>query len=320
MIKFELKPDIKNITNDQLIADLVQVASQLKTNSLTREEYKKYGKFKVTIFWYRFDGWSNALTKAGLKNGKSRSKIIIKDEELIEDLKRVSFELKTDSVSRNEYDKRGKFHSGTLEDRFGSWMRAKEIAGLKRREHPSISDEDYFKNLEEVWIKLGRQPHFSDMKIPFSKYSGGAYYVNFGGWRKALERFVEYINKDEISNDAIEPPLTAISNSSQKEISEPLAIPVKVNTIIEKPSISNIPKSPQKPIIEHKTKRGVSDRLRYRVMKRDEFKCQTCGRTWSQGNILEIDHIIPWSKGGETTFDNLRTLCSSCNRGKGNLE
>lgn len=320
MIKFELEPDIKNVTDEQLIADLIQVASQLKTDSLTQKEYKKHGKFGVTIFWYRFDGWSKSLAKAGLKNGKSRTKFFIKDEELIEDILRVSAELKTDSVTRGEYNAHGKFNSATFEDRFGSWIKAKEKAGLKRREHPSISDEEYFKNLEEVWIKLGRQPHFSDMQIPFSKYSGSGYYANFGGWRKALECFIEYVNKEETSAVAIESSITAISESPQKVINEPTAKPDEVNTNIEKLSRIDRTKSPQKPIIEHKTKRAVSDRLRYRVMRRDEFKCQTCGRTWSNDNILEIDHIIPWSKGGGTTFENLRTLCSSCNRGKGNLE
>jgi 5-methylcytosine-specific restriction endonuclease McrA len=35
---------------------------------------------------------------------------------------------------------------------------------------------------------------------------------------------------------------------------------------------------------------------------------------------LHVDHIKPWSKGGETVPDNLQTLCSVCNIGKNNLE
>jgi len=171
MVKFELDKFNRHIADEELIADLRHVASELKTDSLTTQEYKKYGKFGVTIFINRFGSWSNALAKACLKSGKSRTRIIAKDEELITDLKRVSFKLKNDSVTRDEYNQHGKFHSATLQDRFGSWIKAKEKAGLKRREHRWISDEEYFKNLVEVWIKLGRQPHFSDMKTPLSKYS-----------------------------------------------------------------------------------------------------------------------------------------------------
>ncbi|RKX24889.1 MAG: hypothetical protein DRP45_07160 [Candidatus Zixiibacteriota bacterium] len=34
---------------------------------------------------------------------------------------------------------------------------------------------------------------------------------------------------------------------------------------------------------------------------------------------MEVDHKIPWSKGGETIEENLQTLCSECNQGKSNL-
>lgn len=33
---------------------------------------------------------------------------------------------------------------------------------------------------------------------------------------------------------------------------------------------------------------------------------------------LHVDHIMPWSKGGKTTFENLHTLCADCNIGRGN--
>ena len=57
---------------------------------------------------------------------------------------------------------------------------------------------------------------------------------------------------------------------------------------------------------------------RYDIMKRDHFQCQLCGRTQADGVKLEVDHIIPVSKGGKTVDENLRTLCNECNRGKSN--
>lgn len=66
-----------------------------------------------------------------------------------------------------------------------------------------------------------------------------------------------------------------------------------------------------------KFERGkMTDSLRYDVMERDEFRCRLCGRSAAQGAVLEVDHIMPISKGGKTTMSNLQTLCKECNRGK----
>jgi len=70
----------------------------------------------------------------------------------------------------------------------------------------------------------------------------------------------------------------------------------------------------------HRTQRTPSMKLRFDVLKRDNFKCCACGASPSKDPTVElhIDHIIPWSKGGESTMDNLQTLCSKCNFGKSN--
>ena len=61
----------------------------------------------------------------------------------------------------------------------------------------------------------------------------------------------------------------------------------------------------------------MSSRLRYRVMERDGFRCVMCGATAATGAVLQIDHILPVSRGGKTVLENLQTLCDRCNRGKG---
>lgn len=55
---------------------------------------------------------------------------------------------------------------------------------------------------------------------------------------------------------------------------------------------------------------------RYDILRRDHYRCQICGRSQSDGAKLEIDHIVPVSKGGKTVDENLQTLCHDCNQGK----
>ena len=64
----------------------------------------------------------------------------------------------------------------------------------------------------------------------------------------------------------------------------------------------------------------LTDKMRYDVLKRDEFKCKKCGITVKDGAKLHVDHIIPVSKGGITTLSNLQTLCDRCNLGKSDKE
>ncbi len=62
----------------------------------------------------------------------------------------------------------------------------------------------------------------------------------------------------------------------------------------------------------------MTKKLREFIKKRDNFTCCICGNSTSvePNLLLEIDHIVPISKGGQTTEDNLQTLCWKCNRAK----
>lgn len=215
----------------------------------------------------------------------------VPDEELIADVRSVATKLKQTSVSVVGYDQHGKFNSSTLKRRFGgSWLKVLEKAGLQITDRQSkvkgISNEELFKNLEEVWVKLGHQPRSNETRQPLSKYEATSYKRRFGTWMKALESFVGYINKE--------------GDFSQKEI-ENLAVD---------------------PTTRHKTQRNINWRLRFIVMRRDNFKCKNCGRSPATDPtiILHVDHIRAWANGGETVLENLQTLCSKCNIGKSDLE
>ncbi len=52
------------------------------------------------------------------------------------------------------------------------------------------------------------------------------------------------------------------------------------------------------------------------VLARDHYTCQYCGERLPKAS-LTVDHVLPRSKGGETTWENIVAACGSCNRRKG---
>jgi len=202
------------------------------------------------------------------------------EEELISDVINVAKNLNKDRITIDEYNDLGKFHATTLTRRFGSWFLVLEKAGLKKTRNLNITNDELFENIVTVWNTTGRQPRYNDIKPSISLFSAGTYEKRFGSWRKALEAFVAWANDADVAK------------------SEP-----------------NIEKN----ISINKSPRNINWRLRALVLMRDGASCQMCGATPQSGAKLHVDHIIPWSKGGETTLQNLQSLCEKCNIGKSNI-
>jgi hypothetical protein len=223
-----------------------------------------------------------------MTNGKFKLErvkgIPVSDEELISDLLDVAKRLNVETVPQLTYRENGRYADTTLSKRFGSWNEALKKAGLEITHENRVSDESLFENLLNLWQHLGRQPRRSDLTNKLSQFSQSPYNRRFESWTKALESFVNYANSEEI--DA---PISDSQSSSTG---------VK------------------------KTGRDPSLRLRYKVLVRDNFSCKQCGASPAKDPSVElhIDHIAPWSKGGETVFENLQTLCLKCNLGKSSLE
>lgn len=72
----------------------------------------------------------------------------------------------------------------------------------------------------------------------------------------------------------------------------------------------NISQETEKP-----KRKTIGDKVRFEVFKRDQFKCQYCGKG-APDVVLNVDHINPVSKGGDNDILNLVTSCESCNWGK----
>lgn len=205
----------------------------------------------------------------------------VTDAELIADLRRVAELLGKPTVSRPNYPKYGRYGVSTFNSRFGSWNKALIAAGLSKSHENNISDERLFENLLTLWQHYGRQPRRTELASPPSTFSQGPYNRRFGSWTAALHAFVDHANDTDLVASAAE-----------------------------------MPQSPVRPA----TGRAPSLRLRWTVLQRDRFTCCGCGRSPATNSGVElcVDHISPWSRGGETTLGNLQTLCVDCNLGKSN--
>jgi 5-methylcytosine-specific restriction endonuclease McrA len=214
----------------------------------------------------------------------------IPEHELLLDLQKVTATCGGQAPSLRKYDEMGKFCSGTICRRFGTWNKALQKAGLAVARVQKITDKELFKNMESVWIRLGRQPTFREMQKPLSEYSTRPYLYRFGSFVKALQAFIGFINAGN-------------NNSAQTKQTDEL---------------STEPLSAEEALYKHKTKRIPSERLKVKVLMRDGNKCRLCGETLTGDNI-HFDHIVPWSRGGETVLENLQVLCKKHNWAKGDL-
>jgi hypothetical protein len=296
-MKFELTDPLKRISDLEIINDLRSVANFLKKQTLKVSDYsKKNGAvYSRDTALRRFGNWEAALKKAELKPEKNKFGEKTK-EELVNDINRVANELNNPRITFKDYRNHGKYDGKTIQRKFGGWIEATKQANLEIGRIYTASTEELLQNLLELWTLLGRQPKHSEVIGPNSKYHASTYSARFGSWQAALEKFIEYINSDidEVEeNNSQLVDITGIKNADLKQI----------------------------PQIIKRTPRGINLRLRWIILKRDNFSCKNCGRSPAKDPtiILHVDHKTPWSKGGETVVDNLEALCQQCNLGKSNL-
>lgn len=158
------------------------------------------------------------------------------------------------------------------------------IANLQEREHAIVSkmnppDVIRYCYMREFWNRLGIQ--LSPIAVPYAVYK--FQYISAGG------------NSSQETEIVLTTPVL-------DALSEELGQKIKW-----KQSATS-----QRAL--------VTSHLRQKIKQRDNYTCQTCGLSIDKepNLLLEIDHIIPVSKGGLSTLDNLQTLCWKCNRSKGN--
>ena len=93
-----------------------------------------------------------------------------------------------------------------------------EASCVKTNSGKRYSDEECFENLMQVWLHYGRQPTHKEIQRPPSIVGPKAYIGRWGTWSKALEAFVERVNREgdetaDTGDETVEPPAKAGSST-----------------------------------------------------------------------------------------------------------
>ena len=179
---------------------------------------------------------------------------------------------------------------------FQTWELAlAEVGVIYERKFTSrkkFADVEIFDEMERIWKLLGHRPSRQEWTQQGPKYSYKTYSDRFGGWVAACGSFIEYKSGQW--------PTTGTSDEEERS-----EVKGAISAKAEKPT----PVGP----------RAIPLKIRFRVLDRDGYRCILCGKSPAMdlGIKLHIDHIVPYSKGGQSIQENLRTLCQNCNWGKG---
>ncbi|OIO26300.1 hypothetical protein AUJ14_02180 [Candidatus Micrarchaeota archaeon CG1_02_55_22] len=205
-------------------------------------------------------------------------KVRIDTADLLESLKRYSEKVNGKYFSTIEYDEWNEkiAYSGTISSRFGSWNKALKLLGIDGGRERRYAPEELIQNLESIWKQLGYPPGKRKISKMGLRISESPYKKIWGGVKRACEFLARY-HAGKISREELMQGDVTIYRRN--------TVPLKT---------------------------------RWMVLKRDNYSCRKCGQNPSTNhNVeLEVDHIVPVSRGGANVPENLQTLCKSCNQGK----
>ena len=123
-MKFELEPYHRNVSNEDLIADIKRVADELGKRSVTIDEYNELGKFHNTTLTRRFGSWFKVLKTADLEKTRNLN---IPNKELFDNLVEVWLRLGRQPKYNDLIKGISKYSVRTYEKHFGGWRKALEF-------------------------------------------------------------------------------------------------------------------------------------------------------------------------------------------------
>lgn len=315
-----------------IVKDLTSASELFPNEPFTSAFYSISGKYSLSCVKRRFGGWREALDAAGIgsrfggppitERMKSQPGRAKSDEQILGEIRDIHARLGKASLSGADIEANSEISQSQLYRRFGSVSAALRQAGVEQVSHGRRHTEDeVFENLLNVWTHYGRAPTVSEMDLPPSTVGKNTYIHRYGGWRKALKAFIERANS-EVDDDPVLEPEHAPSTQAVRTVKteSPTAILASAQPARQISARPRVKRLTPMDVKSPEDRRDPSIGLRFKVLQRDHFKCVLCGDHPARNTecVLHVDHLIPWSKDGKTREDNLRTLCATCNIGRGN--
>ena len=282
MKKFELD-FLESYDEKSILEELKRIASVTGKETVTKNYIQNFGRVSYETIYVRFGCLRKALEKAGLI---SRRFTKVKNDEILDELRRLAAFTKKQTVTEQDIKKYGRISYLTIFKRFGSLRAALEKARLQTNKYTKSTEKELIQIVIELWEKTlekeGRRPYERDLKTYEFLISPDTITRRFGSWKKALRQAFDFVNEDTVK--------------LEESINEtPITVSEKAGTL--------------------KSRKTISLRKRFFVLKRDGFTCQICKKS-GVGVRLEVDHKISVYDDGTDALDNLWTLCFECNRGK----
>jgi hypothetical protein len=223
-------------------------------------------------------------------------------EKIIEELEKVAKHSHYTDFKEDDFSSLSEISYYTVIREFGSWEKAMQFLFdyLKNKgvdfkitsRRSAYTEQEMFSEMERIWRNLGHRPSRNEWVASQPQISYDAIYRRFGSWKNACLQFIEYKSGETIeftTKKPIEKVKFSNNNTNKNKVGKTRDIPLSI---------------------------------RIKVLSRDNFRCVFCGRSpaTEAGIRLHIDHVLPFSKGGTNTLENLQTLCEECNIGKSNRE
>jgi hypothetical protein len=115
------------ISDAELLADLLAVSVRLGRKKISVNDYQNFGRFSFRTQMKRFDSWSKALAKAGLRPAHLRG---VSAKRLLRDMQRVARKNESVKLTAKQYLAEGKYSLKVAYRHFGKWQHALAAAGL----------------------------------------------------------------------------------------------------------------------------------------------------------------------------------------------